>query len=386
MATAPTPSRRPLHRHPAVWLVAAAVLFGLSAWLMSAGDEVPEPEKKAEVNFPRRMREEERQRMVKRRVALPQPAAAPEEPAAPSRPLVEDPVLRALGGAESRSAMIVEANAIRHSPIGELLLACVRNRARRDPVERLREEAGVDPLEQVDRVAVSDDALVVTGHFKDAKWDGMLDRFHRTSYGDKARIYSRQSENLVAGETRDDVLAVWNDELVVVADSEEEARKVIDRIEGREAVKEPLIPEQATYGELYGVLAAEDVARMFEEQQPELAARLREVASSVELHIDTRSDVGIVADVKGSDRDKVADLAKSMGAALSVARLQAQAEGQKVAEFLDLARVRPQGDQFTLELALPMPLLEKHLAFCRAPRGEDPAPEAPAAGAKEGEL
>lgn len=314
--------------------------------------------------------------MEKRRVALPAPA--PLAPAvAPPRPAVEDPVLRALGGAGGRSAMVVEANAIRHSPIGELLMACMKNRARRDPVERLREELGVDPLEQIDRVAVGDDALVVSGHFEGAKWDGLLEQFDGSTYGEKARFFTRRAENVIQGQPREEVLAVWNDQLLVVADSEEEARRVIDRIEGRLPVDEPLIPESATYGELYGVLAAEDVARLFEEQQPELAARLREVASSVELHMDTRSDVGIVADVKGENRDDVADLAKAMGAALSVARLRAEAEGQNVAEFLDLARVRPQGDQFTLELALPLPLLEKHLAFCRNPREEGVAPAAP---------
>ncbi|MFN7134595.1 MAG: hypothetical protein ACK4N5_21125, partial [Myxococcales bacterium] len=196
----------------------------------------------------------------------------------------------------------------------------------------------------------------------------MRERFDESRYGDAARLYRRRPGEVVQGTPREEVLAVWRDQLVVVADSEEEARRAIDRIEGRAEVGAPLLSEQSTYGEAYGVLAADAVARLFEEQQPELAARVREVARSVELHVDTQSDVGIVADVKGERADEVNDLAKSLGAALSVARMHAKGEGAKVAEFLDLARVRPSGEQFTLELALPMALLEKHLAFCRQPR------------------
>lgn len=306
--------------------------------------------------------------MVRRRAPLPAPAPMAMPDAPPPPRAVEDPLLRGLGGAGGRSAMVVEANAIRHSPVGELLLACMRNRSRRDPIERLREELGVDPLEQIDRIAMGDDALMISGHFADAKWDGLLEHFEDRRYGDGARFFTRRVEDVVAGQPREEVLAVWNDQLLIVADSEDDARKVIDRIEGRLPVDAPLIPEESTYGELYGVLAADDVARLFERHQPELAERLREVASQVELHMDTRSDVGLVADVKGSDRDQVSDLARSLGAALALARTRAIDEAEGLAEFLDLARVRPQGDQFTLELALPLPLLEKHLAFCRQPR------------------
>jgi hypothetical protein len=70
--------------------------------------------------------------------------------------------------------------------------------------------------------------------------------------------------------------------------------------------------------------------------------------------------------VKGPNADKVTDLGKSLGGALSLARMKAQAEGdEKLAQLLDFAKVRPDGDEFKLELAVPLEAIKQQLAFCR---------------------
>jgi hypothetical protein len=70
---------------------------------------------------------------------------------------------------------------------------------------------------------------------------------------------------------------------------------------------------------------------------------------------------------RGPDGEKVTDW-EVLGAALSLARLKAQADvDEKLSELLDYARVSPGGTGFSLELALPMAFLDKHLAFCREP-------------------
>ena len=122
-------------------------------------------------------------------------------------------------------------------------------------------------------------------------------------------------------------------------------------MEGRGPDEPSVIPEGSTYGEMYGVLSVEHLARLLPKEQADLAQRLKDVAQNVELHVDASSDVALVAQVRGEDQDKVADLGKSLGAALSVARMRAQAEGEKeMAQLLDFARVQPDGSSFvTLE-------------------------------------
>ena len=94
--------------------------------------------------------------------------------------------------------------------------------------------------------------------------------------------------------------------------------------------------------------------------------RLAEVAENVELHVDASSDFAMTAQVKGPDEAKVTDLGKSLGGALSLARMKAQAEGEKeLAQLLDFAGVKPDGDEFRLELAVPLDVIKQQLAFCR---------------------
>ncbi|MGC4120859.1 MAG: hypothetical protein QM765_41035 [Myxococcales bacterium] len=128
------------------------------------------------------------------------------------------------------------------------------------------------------------------------------------------------------------------------------------------------IDETQTYGEVYGVLGMDLISELVGKDQPQLAQKIQEAAKNVQLHVSAMGDVGLTAQVEGSNDEKVTDLAKSLGAALSLARLKAQADGDpKLAELLDYARVSPGGSSFALELALPMAFLEKHLAFCRQP-------------------
>jgi hypothetical protein len=366
------------------WLVAAVLLIAAATALMLLGEEAVHPPPRADVNFPRRLRPEERERLERRRFLPAQPAPAPAkgEPPTPARP--QDPVLAALASKRKRSAVVVEANAIRNSPIGQLLLDCLaaRSRGRSNPVEEIKQRVGVDVLQDLDRVAMTEDGVLLSGHFENARWsEAFKDRATSSSYGEGATFYRMNPRTLRDGGTSQssEVVATWKNQLLFVADSPEEAQAIIDRLEGRAPVAEPLITEQQTYGEIYGVLSAQDLAKILPPDQAALADRIRSAAERVELHVDTSKDVGIVAQIQGSDSSQVTDLGKSLGAALSLSRLKAQADGdQNVAEFLELARVVPDGDQFKLEMALPLALLEKHLAWCRDTSSPPPEQDPPA--------
>ncbi|MBF5044095.1 hypothetical protein FGE12_16980 [Aggregicoccus sp. 17bor-14] len=356
------------------WLVAAAVLFALGALLMLWGQGDRDAPPPPQVEFPRALRDAEQERAVARRtqrvpVATPEPGTPP-EPAAP-----RDPVLAALPRGKGHTAVVFEANALRHSPVGELLLACLMRDGGKQ-LREVRERTGVDPLEDLDRLVVTDEGVILSGNFAKARTSELFARATARSYGDSARLYEPPApEGGEEPRVGPDApaprgsLASWNDQLFVVSKTPQGAQQVIDRVEGRAGDGEqPLLGEDSTYGEMYGVVSVDQLSQMLGNDQPELLQRLREVADHVELHIDARSDVAVVAEVKGADAAKVEDLGKSLGAALSVARLKAQAEGsQELSQLLDFARVRPEGDTFQLEVALPLDYLKQKLAFCSAP-------------------
>jgi hypothetical protein len=363
-------------------MVLALVLFAVAAVLMftGQGEELPTP--KPEVKFPNRMRQDDWARAEKRRTYVMTVDAGM---AATQPPKPRDPVLDALPRGDGKTAVVIEANAIRHSPLGELLLECMMRRGGND-LERFKKETGVDPLEDVDRLVVTDDGFMVSGHFGDSRVKDLLAERGATSYdyGDGSRIFeppttytlrdggtgTRQGPSMAMG--------VWNDQMLIFGRSPDGVKEVIDRVEGRSSdQRPPVISEGNTYGEMYGVVSVEQFAKMLPPEQREMAERLKEAAENVELHMDVRQDFAMMAEVRGKDEAKVEDLSKSLGGALSMARMKAQADGEKeLAELLDFAKVRPGGNGFELELAVPLEVIQKHLAWCK----EDAASQEPPSG------
>lgn len=346
------------------WLIAALLLIAAATALMLYAEE-PQPEKEeVAVTFPRQFDDKHTQRMRERRtLAVIDPEVEGEEkPSRPARP--RDPVLAALASG-ARSAVVVEANALRNSPIGELLLECLMSRGRKNPVTELKERAGVDILQDLDRVAMTEHGVVMSGHFENARWQEMLgDQVRSSRYGDQGTVYQLPVSR--DGGSPAGYLVSWGSQMMMFAQDEAQAQAAVDRLEGR-AESTPILSEDQSYGEIYGVLDAEDLAKLFPQDQAELATRFRDAAQQVELHVDASRDVGIVANVKGEDASQVEDLGKSLGGLLATARIKSQLENEtELTEFLDLARVRPRADgTFGLEVGLPLELLQQRLAFCK---------------------
>jgi hypothetical protein len=355
-----------------LWM--AILLLAAGVALMLYGEEPAPVAPEVSVNFPRRLNPDERKRMENRRILPPAPLTADAGARAPERP--RDPVLAAL--ASGKTAVVVEANAIRNSPVGKLLLECILDDSKENPIEQLKEQAGVDILQDLDRVALTDEGVIVSGHFGNARWDDLFrERSTSGRYGDDAMLYRPLSKEITGPDgskvthTPTESLATWGGQMVMVGDSDDAVRAMIDRVEGRTTVDQPLLTETQTFGEIYGIISADDLAKIFPAGQSDLAERFRSVAQRIEVHVDTSSDVGIVADIQGIDTAQVEDLGKSLGAALAVARLGAQQQDEKdLADLLDLAKVRPDGDRFKVEMAIPLELLEKQLSRCGERRRE----------------
>ncbi|SES78157.1 hypothetical protein [Stigmatella erecta] len=359
-----------MNRRRGIWLALALVLLALGAGLMftGSGDEIPQAEA-PQITFPRRMRHEDWQRAEKRRTQAAPVVAAGVEPARPARP--RDPLLAALPRGKGRSAVVIETNALRHSPIGELLLACLMRDGGKD-LEQFKQFSGIDPLQDLDRLVITDDGIMLSGDFSKARFKDVLQENVSMDYGADARVYEPgswvlpQKDGGVARGRFPRSLATWNNQLLMVGKSPDVLKGLIDQVEGRGPDEPSIIPEESTYGEMYGVLAVEQLARLLPPEQQELAGRLKELADTVELHLDARSDVAMVAHIRGADEAKVKDLGKSLGGMLSMARIKAQAEGEEdLARLLDFARVQPDGSEFKLEVALPLQVLEERLAACR---------------------
>ena len=337
-----------------LWLIAAGLLVIAAAWLVRI-PEARAPAARPEVEMPRQLRPEERQRMLAR--------LRPPVDAGVRRNEVRDPMLAALSAGGSGSGMVLEVNALRNSPLGELLLQCLAAREGRGNALEALQRMGIDPLRDVDRVGITEHGIVVSGDFRRANWEGLLGSPGGSAYGEQGQITSVDpradgGSRLIA--TR------WGDSLLHLGDSVEDGRRVVDVVEGRGPAPRPLLTPEQSYGELYGVVSGADLARTVGASEA-WATALVEAASKVEIHLDARRDVALVADVSGDDARKLEDLGKSLGGALALARAQARAGGDvDAAELLSFARVSPaRGDALSVEVALPLEVVARHLASCR---------------------
>ncbi len=350
-------------------LIVAAALVAAAALLMALSDGARPTRAQAPLEFPRSARKAERDRMVSRRTLPPAPARSgaqtdrdePEE-----KPHGRDPFLVALPADAKRPLIVLEANALRHSRLGEMFVDCLVHGSRGDPFESFRREAGIDPLKDIDRVAFTGNGVVVSGFFERARLE-RLEGSDASRYGEAGRIFVPRQRPATAGEEAEPepCVGAWRDQLLVVG-GRSFVEGTIDRLEGRAPDAPPALPESLTYGEAYGILPGDSLQALFRGEQSGLGRRLAEVASRIELHADAMTDVAVVAHVSGQDAAAVEDLGKSLGAALAVARLQARARGEEsLTELLEHARVaRGFGSGFSLELALPADVLERWFEGC----------------------
>jgi hypothetical protein len=224
-------------------------------------------------------------------------------------------------------------------------------------------------LSSFERVAVgnpSDDHRLVAISGPIAK--GMLPKVHLDQqpkpYGDRATIYTAEQHD------NREVLAVWNDELMLVSDDLAEIHAAIDRLEGRNQERSTFPPENA-YGEMYGRLSAKAALELL---PVALQEKIPETDLNVELHADSSRDVLLVADAYGSDPNGI-DIGKTLAAALGAQRFAAAAEGDhELSELLDAFSVERSADGFQLQAAFTEDFVANALGQC-AQRARKRAPQ-----------
>lgn len=349
-------------RTPWVWLIVAALLLALGAWLMR-GAEPPERER-PEVRMPRQMNRDERERSDERRTWSP---VVVSDAGVQTSQKARDPVLALMPTEVKELAVVAEFNAIMNSELGLLMNQCLFGGEDDQMLSRLR-DAGIDPLKTIDRVAMIDDAMVMTGDFKGGGWKQFLpERALSKQYGQRGEI-----TELPFADAGSMFMGSWNGQMLLQAENEEALKALIDRAEAGNLPEgsKPVLDESMAYGEVYGVFKSSAFTGLVGEQDERLSTLLKESASSMQLHMDVSHDVGLVADVDAPDPAKAEELRRALGGALSIARMRAKAKGdQDQSDIFDLAKVEPTKDgEFRLEAGLPHEFMKKALDQCIANR------------------
>ena len=352
------------------WLASAAALLVLAAWLMFQGDP-PLPEGPNRVALPTWQRPDEVKRVDARRTVMVLPTVNDAGMVGPP-PKPVDPVMKLMPTSVKHGAMVAEFNAIVNSDVGSLMLDCLFEGDERF-LSELR-DAGLDPATAIDRVAFIDDTVVVTGNFQSGAWKRLMPGNPTESdYGPHAKLYQWTLPDGGA-----EALGTWNGTMMLTGDSPQSVKAAIDRLDDQGPREPGVLTDDQAYGEMDGVLGVDTLAQVIGQNDEGLARTFREAAKNVRIHADVSHDVGLVADIDGSDATKTEELRRSLGGALSLARMQAQAKGQNdQAQLFDAARVREAGKgAFRLEAGLPYDFMKKVFGDCVQRKKHPPPVEA----------
>lgn len=328
-------------------VVAALLVVGALSSRCAEDAERPEGEKLAEAKAKRRAEQ----------VVFPRdrrPSKRPTPPVQPGQPVrvreaAVDPIQRAMAFPDG-GAVFVEVNAIRHSPLVESILACRKDDAT-EGMRQLKEQMGIDPLEDVDRMALHEEVFAASGFFDDLKVPP--EAGDPEAYGDGAQLYRVPNPDDPDGAT---VFAKVGDGLVLLGEDEAQVKAAIDRAEGRGEAG-PSLPLDVTRSEVYGRFGPELLQELLggAAGADPLVARVGEIVTDGTVRILVDDAVSMSLDLETSDAAAGEDLAKAIGGALAGVRAKAASEGrQDLAALLDRARVLKQEDgKFGIDVAVP---------------------------------
>ncbi len=338
-------------RRPLVVLAVAAVILLVVASLLSRGsaDVVVAADggganlqRKERVIYPR----DKKRVRVTRQLDDPRP---PEE-----RKRALDVLQRSVLADDSHGAVFIEANAIRHSPLMEKILRC-READATGGLAQMKEELGIDPLEDLDRVGFNGEVFAASGFFQDMKVPA--EAGPGESYGDKARLWHVQGDNGAAV-----VFAQVDNGLLLSGADEAAVKAAVDRAEGRSTAN-AAPPAGLGEAELYGTLPGSFLQELAGGTKDPMAARIAELVVSSSVRMNVGQDAALSLDVTTKDDASSDELEKTLNGGLALLRAQAEQKGERdVATMLDQARVeRAEGGGLMLDVAVPGDFLLKSM-------------------------
>ena len=269
-------------------------------------------------------------------------------PPTPAEKATRDRLLRALSSPGGKGAVVMEVNALRHSPLVDALLTC-REQQGGDEARGLalmKEELGIDIREDVDRIAIDAEVLAVSGFFKDLKLPPELG--DGDDYGDNAHLFEMAGAD---GDTA--YIARVGEDLVLTGTDQAQIKAAIDRAEGR-AEAGPSFQEGTVGGEVYGTVGKEMLLGLMAGSNDPRLAVAAEILTTSQVRMTVDTDAALSLDLGTRTDEEASELAKVLGGVVAVARNEALSAGNsQLAGLLEQARATPDGNGVAFDVAIP---------------------------------
>lgn len=340
-------------------LVAAYTLSRSSAEVRGSSDGGTAAPARAPVVFPR-----DKPRPTESALAADRASMAPD-----SRARL-DAMQRVLLGGGKDTAIFVEANAIRHSPLMEKILQCNATEAAPD-LAQLKNELGIDPMEDLDRIGFDGDVFVASGFFEQLKLPPALGE--GTPYGDGSHLWTQKD-----ADGNQVVFARVGNGMILSAADEQSVKAAVDRAEGRGTGNAPAaMPPGMGQGELYGKVGPAFIQELMGQTDDASVQSVIKLVSSSTVQMLVDEDAALSFDLQSPDDKSAENLGAMIEAGLTLLRAEVAKEGNsELAALLEQARVqRTDGGRVALDLAMPGEMLLKGMGCGPdgTPLGKKPA-------------
>ena len=297
------------------------------------------------------------------------------------KPLSE-PFWRVIGAGGEEFALFVEASALLHTAAGQALLPCLGFGEGGPLRQRFAEALGLDLERDVDRLGLTDGAVVLSGHFGE-----LAERLRGADDTQPCGTRGLCSPPASDGSR----LLLWGEELLTRADGPEQLAALLGRLEGPASADSAPVPDVEGLGDVHlraGAAQLPSVLGEAGEQLKGLADLIPELREA-SLGMDFDDGLGTVVRLAPRDPARASAIAERLRQAVREARGILPPElavvDRDIAKVLAGVEVEVASGEVKVRARLPASHLAKRLAGCRLgaeppPEGYQRLPEAPVPG------
>lgn len=278
--------------------------------------------------------------------------------------LPADAFERAYADPKSRALLSVQVNAIQNSPLAQKIIHC-REQESSQTYAQVKEKLGIDISQDIDRMAIGENVVVMSGFFSDLKIPEEFGEGEK--YDENSEIYSITADSSEDPQMEKDsmYLAKIDDQILLMGDSREDIEASIDRMnKPDENFTDPLEGQinASDMGGFIGPGFIKELATGSTDQSDPLVQQIADTVGMGSFSANVGDEVMMSADLTAGmgDSDKAKDLAQSIAGGIAAMRLQAAKDGDKdLLEMLELARVKQVEENgelspnINLDLAIP---------------------------------
>ncbi|MCK6545623.1 hypothetical protein L6R52_07115 [Myxococcota bacterium] len=271
-----------------------------------------------------------------------------------------DPLTRAVVREDTGSAIIVDVRAFSSSRLGDLFADCMGKDEGLGLFGAFA-ELGIDLSKDVDRVAIVDGGVLLVGRFGATR--ALVTSEGARDHGARGKLVATNALG------RSSVVAVWGDGVIFVADDEADAKRSIDRLEGKAGTGTPLLSADEAYGDMFGVVGEKRLASLLGTEGL-LAEGALAAAGDVRVHADFQDQAYVSFELDAAPPPVLALIEE--GVAKMIAARRAKLEGRPLRPenaflpaFLDGISTRRTEHGIAVDVVAPIEYFERQLAGCR---------------------